>query len=240
MSKTIISLFDFTGIAVKPWADDGYDCHIYDIKHCEDGGYADISEHQKYNHKKITAHQKDLFDYNNLCEIISDNYKNIKLVFCFLPCTHLSVSGARWFPRKRAENPNFQHDAIRPAVWLSDLCDKLNITYVIENPVSVLSTLWRKPNYIFHPYEYGGYIPKAKSDHPHYPDYVAPQDGYSKKTCLWTSKDFKMPKKFPVHCKDFGNESYIHKKLGGGSEKSKTLRSLTPRGFAEAVWRSSK
>ena len=31
--QKVISLFDYTGLAVKDWADDGYDCHIYDIKH---------------------------------------------------------------------------------------------------------------------------------------------------------------------------------------------------------------
>ena len=204
--KKIISLFDYTGLAVEPWADDGYDCHIYDIKH---NGVTGLE-------KNITAHHADLFSFDNIYDILSDDSQNIKLVYCFLPCTDTAVSGARWFERKRKENRNFHLDAIRPARWVADLCDELGIPYIIENPVSVISTIWRKPNYVFHPYEYGGYIDIREAQHPQYPEYIAPQDAYSKKTCLWTSDSFKMPKKCPVECVSYCNSTQ-HAKLCGKS-----------------------
>ena len=141
--KKIISLFDFTGIAVKDWANDGYDCHIYDIKHSRCGGYADIDDHHKYNHRNITAHHADLFSFDNMYDILANDSQNIKLVYCFLPCTDLAVSGARWFESKAKDNRNFQLDAVRPARWLVHLCDELGIPYIVENPVSVMSTVWR-------------------------------------------------------------------------------------------------
>jgi hypothetical protein len=71
-------------------------------------------------------------------------------------------------------------------VYWSDTCGKrLKCPYFIENPVSVISSEWRKPDFIFHPYDYGGYTSRET-------------DGYSKKTCLWTGGGFEMPKKKPV------------------------------------------
>jgi hypothetical protein len=241
--KKIISLFDFTGLAVKDWADDGYDCHIYDIKHWrpyrnEQEGYLD-NKGFRHHHKNITAHHADLFSFDNMYDILANDSENIKLVYCFLPCTDLAVSGARWFKSKAKDNRNFQLDAVRPARWLAHLCDELNIPYVVENPVSVMSTVWRKPNYTFQPYEFGGYIDIKEANHPQYPEYIAPQDAYSKKTCLWTSESFVMPKKCPVECVNYGNSTQ-HQKLGGKSEKTKTIRSATPRGFARAVWMANK
>ena len=62
--KKIISLFDFTGIAVEPWANDGYDCHIYDIKHWRPSthkeGYID-NKGFRHHHENITARHADLF-----------------------------------------------------------------------------------------------------------------------------------------------------------------------------------
>jgi hypothetical protein len=99
--------------------------------------------------------------------------------------------------------------------------------------VSVLATKWRKSDYRFHPYEYGGYIPYGEAQHPLWPEYIAPQDAYPKKTCLWTGNGFVMPTKVPVEPKK--GYSKQHLKLGGKSDRTKNIRSATPRGFARAV-----
>ena len=101
----------------------------------------------------------------------------------------------------------------------------------------MLSTLWRKPNYSFHPYEYGGYIDPEHAEHPKWPDYIAPMDAYPKKTCLWTSDDFTMPVPSPVYPEK--GHSRQHLKLGGKSMKTKNIRSATPRGFAQAVFNAN-
>ena len=163
----------------------------------------------------------------------------VKLVFAFVPCTDLAVSGARWFAKKRKRDPDFQNKAVQRALDAVKFAEDIGADYCIENPVSVLSTLWRKPDYTFHPYEYGGYLSDSETEHPLYPDHIAHRDAYSKKTCLWTSEGFVMPEKKPVACESFGN-SRQHSKLGGRSEKTKTIRSLTPRGFAKAVYMANR
>lgn len=78
------------------------------------------------------------------------------LVVAFPPCTHLAVSGARWFKEKRHE----QDDALAFVALLAALP-----RYVIENPIGALSTRWRKPDQIIQPWMFG--------------------HGETKATCLW-------------------------------------------------------
>ena len=165
----------------------------------------------------------------------------VQLVFAFVPCTDLAVSGARWFRAKRERDPDFQQKAVQRALDAIQFAKDLGAEWMVENPVSVLANkkFLGKPNYTFHPYEYGGYLDDNEADHPLYPDYIAPKDAYSKKTCLWTSDGFVMPEKKPVACESYGN-SRQHSKLGGKSEKTKTIRSLTPRGFAKAVYMANR
>lgn len=74
------------------------------------------------------------------------------------PCTHLAVSGARWFNGKRQE----QKDALDFVRCLMDApIDKI----AIENPVSIISSQIRKPDQIIQPWQYG--------------------HGETKATCLW-------------------------------------------------------
>jgi len=156
----------------------------------------------------------------------------------FPVCTDMAVSGAAHFERKRQADPDFQKKAAGYAMLASSIFTKLMNRFFIENPVSVLSTLWRKPDYMFHPYEYGGYIPEDEAEHPTWPDYIAPRDAYPKKTCLWTGGGFRMPVRIPVAVE--AGYSTQHRKLGGKSMKTKNIRSATPRGFAQAVFEANK
>ena len=135
-------------------------------------------------------------------------------------CTDMAVSGAAHFKRKRERDPLFQRKAANYAIWCAELFQAIGCPYFIENPVSVLSTLWRKPDYSFHPYEYGGYIDPEQAEHPRWPEYIAPMDAYPKKTCLWTGGDFTMPVPSPVYPEK--GHSRQHLKLGGKSMKTKT------------------
>lgn len=82
------------------------------------------------------------------------------LVIAHPPCTHLSVSGARHFAAKR-EDGRQQH-AIDFFMRFANLpCAKI----AIENPVSIMSTVWRRPDQIIHPWQFG--------------------HGETKATCLW-------------------------------------------------------
>jgi hypothetical protein len=70
------------------------------------------------------------------------------LMIAFPPCTHLCVSGARWFASKSSE----QKQAIKFVLALASapiprIC--------IENPVGILSSVWRKPDQIIQPWMFG-------------------------------------------------------------------------------------
>jgi len=234
MSKGIvISLYDYTGEALKPWAMNGYECYAFDIQHTsnpmewfygDDGVYGNI----RYRYA-------DLHDFNTHKAIFNMfNGKRVIFGMAFPVCTDLAVSGAAHFKRKEEANPGFQDKAAQHAIDCAHLFEDLGCPYFIENPVSVLATKWRKPDYSFHPYEYGEYIPDDEAEHPRWPDYIAPKDAYTKKTCLWTSKSFRMPHRIPT-CKPNGYSAQ-HLKLGGKSKRTKDIRSATPRGFATAVY----
>lgn len=76
--------------------------------------------------------------------------KEWDIIIGFPPCTDLAVSGARWFPEKRANGS--QAKAIHFFMMIANRqCDKI----AIENPVGIMSTEWRKPDQIIHPYYFG-------------------------------------------------------------------------------------
>lgn len=80
------------------------------------------------------------------------------LMIAFPPCTHLAVSGARWFKNKKDE----QRTAIKFFMALTNAqIDKI----AIENPIGIMSTYWRKPDQIIQPWQFG--------------------HGETKATCLW-------------------------------------------------------
>lgn len=235
MTKGIIlSLYDYTGEALKPWAEAGYECHAFDIQHT--GTRPDFENTQFFaGGGSISYRHADLHDFKTHKNIFME-FIGRRLVFsmAFPVCTDMAVSGAAHFKRKAERDPEFQTKAVKYAVWCSELFEDLGVPYFIENPVSVLATKWRKPDYNFHPYQYGEYLDDDEAVHPRWPDYIAERDAYTKKTCLWTGGGFRMPRKIPT-CKPSGYSTQ-HLKLGGKSQRTKDIRSATPRGFAKAVY----
>ena len=227
----VISLYDFTGEAVRPWALAGYECHIYDIQH----PYGPHKQRVGSKGGSITTHRKDLHRTETFEGLLRE-YEGKPVVFGmgFPVCTDMAVSGAAHFKRKAEVNPFFQADAVGHATAVARMFNGMAIPYFIENPVSVLATKWRKPDYNFHPYEYGGYISDDQAEHPRWPEYIAARDAYPKKTCLWTGGGFNMPWTDPVAPEQ--GHSRQHLKLGGKSQRTKDIRSATPRGFATAVY----
>tara|TARA_B110000977_G_scaffold2037_1_gene2823 strand:- start:69 stop:821 length:753 start_codon:yes stop_codon:yes gene_type:complete len=233
MSKGIVlSLFDYTAEALKPWAAAGYECHAFDIQHVD---AEPTFENTQFfaGGGSISYLHADLHDFNTHKDIFMRfDGRKVVLGMAWPVCTDMAVSGAAWFASKAKADPNFQTKAVNHATICADLFDALGVPYMIENPVSVLATKWRKPDHTFHPYEFGEYIPEDQGEHPRWPEYIAPFDAYTKKTCLWTGGGYKMPPKLPT-CKPVGYSTQ-HKKLGGKSKKTKDIRSATPRGFAIA------
>jgi len=80
------------------------------------------------------------------------------LMIAHPPCTHLAVSGARWFKDKREEQ-------VEALAFVRLLLDAPIPRICLENPVSVISTAIRRPDQIIQPWQFG--------------------HGEIKKTCLW-------------------------------------------------------
>jgi site-specific DNA-cytosine methylase len=80
------------------------------------------------------------------------------LMIAHPPCTHLAVSGARWFKDKREE----QAEALD---FVRLLLDAPIPRIALENPVSIISSKIRKPDQIIQPWQFG--------------------HGETKATCLW-------------------------------------------------------
>lgn len=62
------------------------------------------------------------------------------------------------------------------------------------------------------------------------------KDGYTKKTAIWHGNGFIEPKRNPLSDNEGVMFFWGWRWLGGKSAKTKQLRSLTPRGFARAVF----
>lgn len=88
-------------------------------------------------------------------------------IIAFPPCTYLTVTGNRWFNvekygEKAVQRIKDREEAIKFFMLFANAeCENI----VIENPVGIMSSEWRKPNQIIQPWQFG--------------------DPYEKKTCLW-------------------------------------------------------
>tara|TARA_R100001443_G_C3320851_1_gene169993 strand:- start:254 stop:937 length:684 start_codon:yes stop_codon:yes gene_type:complete len=219
--KIIISCFDVTTEMVKIWAENGYLCYCVDIQH-------ELGENREGNIIKVGADMNSWMPPRG----------NVVFASFFPPCTDVAVSGARWFKDKGL---GAVINALKLFKISIDIAEYLGCPYMIENPVSTVSTYWRKPDYKFDPYEYGGYLPEDDV-HPLYPNIITPRDAYSKKTCLWVGNGFQMPKKKEVELKKnyLPNGKYMSEvsqlSFGLKPELRANVRSATPRGFAKAVF----
>lgn len=78
------------------------------------------------------------------------------MIIAFPECTHLAVSGARWFAEKRRDGR--QQAAIEFfMLFANHPCEKI----AIENPVGIMSSIYRKPNQVIQPYQFGHMEQKA-------------------------------------------------------------------------------
>lgn len=134
-------------------------------------------------------------------DVIDDEWD---LMIAHPPCTHLAVSGARYFAEKRRDGR--QQEAIDFFMYLAN-ADIPKIA--IENPISIMSTRWRKPDQIIQPYMFG--------------------HGETKATCLWLKN---LPKLIPTNEVE-GRENRIHK-MPPGKDRWKN-RSRTYQGIADAM-----
>lgn len=146
------------------------------------------------------------------------------MIIAFPPCTYLTTTGNRWFnvekygekAIKRQEN---RKEAIDFFLKLANAdCDRI----AIENPVGVMSTHYRKPDQIIHPWMFG--------------------DPFEKKTCLWLKglpllasvNPVEPPKRLEFHSGRTMPEWYA-KAWGRPKEERAMIRSKTFPGIAKAM-----
>ena len=139
----------------------GHEAYSCDIVECSGG------------HPEWHIKQDVIPILNGNCEFETVDGTNHKiegkwdLIIAHPPCTYLTVTGNRWFNVERYGEKAIQRqidrkEAIKFFMEIANAdCEKI----VIENPVGVMSTVWRKPEQIIQPYMFG--------------------NSAEKKTCLW-------------------------------------------------------
>lgn len=186
----VIVACEFSGIVREAFKKKGHDAWSCDLLSTEIPG-----KHIKH----------DILDiiYQNEREI---NFKDVPhsfdLMIAHPPCTHLAVSGARWFKQRQKE----QKEAIEFFMSLVNApIDKI----CIENPISIMSTKYRKPDQIVQPWMFG--------------------HGETKSTCLWLKN---LPKLIPTKIVS-GREGRVWKEPPSKNRWKKRSRTYT--GIAEAM-----
>ena len=91
-------------------------------------------------------------------DVLQHLHRNWDMMIAHPPCTHLAVSGARWFRDKQVE----QAEALD---FVRRLLDAPIPRIALENPISIISSRIRKPDQIIQPWQFG--------------------HGETKATCLW-------------------------------------------------------
>lgn len=129
------------------------------------------------------------------------------------PCTVFAGSGAKW----RELRPTTE---VLEGLSVVDACLRFVVAcaprfWALENPVGWLDDYLGPPVMYFDPCDYG--------------------DPYTKRTCLWGK--FNQPQPAPVEPTE-GSKMYLS--YGGRSEKTKTMRSVTPPGFARAFFEANQ
>lgn len=178
---------EFSGIIRDAFIARGHDAWSCDIVDTES-----IGPHIKGDVLDILYHSDDC-------------YPTWDLMIAHPPCDHLAVSGARWFPQKIADGRQER------AIWFfMHLVNAPNIERIcVENPISIMSTQYRKPDQIIQPWMFG--------------------HGETKATCLWLKN---LPLLQPTHIVS-GREQRVWKE--GPSPERKKNRSRTYTGIAQAM-----
>lgn len=102
-------------------------------------------------------------------DVLQHLHRNWDLMIAHPPCTHLAVSGARWFKDKQTEQ-------VEALDFVRRLLDAPIPRIALENPISIISSRIRKPDQIIQPWQFG--------------------HGETKATCLWLKN---LPKLMPTN-----------------------------------------
>lgn len=201
MQPTVLSLFDRSGVWPRPYTEQGARAITVDIAPALPGSMYAGREH----------HELDI----SALDALWAGWRDAQIILLAPPCTHFSVSGARWWALKDQDGRTEQDVElvksaleivrhIQPRIW------------ALENPTGPIKKLVPElgdPLLSFDPCDYG--------------------DPYTKRTHLWGRFNPNLPRT-PVEPIRVCEQGSWVQKLGGTSERTKVLRSTTPAGFARA------
>jgi len=120
---------EFSGVVRGAFAKQGHEAYSCDI----------LPARYNANGKHLQCDVRTVLDHLN---------STWDLMIAHPPCTHLAVSGARWFKDKQKE----QAEAL---AFVQELMDAPIPKICIENPVSIISTRIRKPDQYIQPWQFG-------------------------------------------------------------------------------------
>lgn len=144
------------------------------------------------------------------CDVRDVLTKGWDLMIAFPPCTHIAISGARYFKAK--QKSGVQQEAVE---FFLTLANAPIPHKALENPVGIMSTVWRKPDQIVQPWMFG--------------------DDASKKTCLWLDNLPKLTATDVLVKARYSNQTPSgQNKLGPSPDRAK-IRSTTYLGIAKAM-----
>jgi hypothetical protein len=132
---------EFSGVVRRAFRDHGHDAYSCDLLPAEDNSPHHIQ--------------------GDVLQILSTSQYDSRiwdLAVFFPPCTHLAVSGARWFKQKKQEQ-------VAAILFFTSIYNLPMKRLSIENPIGIMSTLLAKPDQIIQPWQFG--------------------HGETKATCLW-------------------------------------------------------
>lgn len=217
--KVVVSLCDYSGNWPSPWHNAGYTVLCYDLKHGDDC-------------ITLTAEQVR----NDAMRETQCDTVDIVCVLAAPVCTDFSVSGAQYWPAKDADGTTARSLALVDACVV--LAKELSPgCWALENPVGRLRKL--RPELgapiWFNPTDFAQLV--AQPDEPEAEWTLAQfmeSNRYTKKTGLWGEfKPMVTNAMEPVRACKQGSWSGL---LGGKSERTKELRSMTPMGMARAFY----
>lgn len=170
---------EFSGVVRRAFRERGHDAWSCDLLPAEDADKHHIQG-------DIASSEMDL---------LHDGWD---LMIAHPPCTHIAVSGARWFKEKIGEQ-------LVALEFMRNLLEAAVPKIAVENPVGVFSTWWRKPDQIIQPWQFG--------------------HGEVKATCLWLKN---LPPLVPTNIVDGRTPRVHHASPGPDrwKERSRTLKGI--------------
>ncbi len=163
---------------------------------------------------------------------------------CAFPdATDLSIAGARWFKQKREKNPQFQEEAAAVFEATEALFRRWGCPYFLEGPaVGRLRRLWRAPDVVYDPCDFGGWLP-PEEEHPAHPDIIPCRDAYRRASGLWIGGGYRQPAQRAVEPQwryffsvRTGKRRRMNPVIFARGADGRAARSCPPRGFTRAVY----